>query len=183
MLGEPEASIHTGLLWQGSRTQGDFLTCRWGPARGKPTPMRYLSLSFKTEAVSPCTIQTQGPLRASLFSAAGRGLTPVQMHCPMREGKPSAKLENHVLCLFSFFQFSVKRVMSACQQFLAILSHRRKLLSLWSTQHMASHVITRAQIQQVCTHRKAGMEPTLGAGLHNHLLWSSGMSAEQTLDH
>ena len=123
-------------------------------------------MSFKTEAVSPCTIQTQGPLRASLFSAAGRGLTPVQMHCPMREGKPSAKLENHVLCLFSFFQFSVKRVMSACQQFLAILSHRRKLLPLWSTQHMASHVITRAQIQQVCTHRKAGTEPTLGAGLH-----------------
>ena len=117
MLGETEASIHTGLLWQVSQTQGDFLTCRWGPARGKPTPMRYLSLSFKTEAVSPCSIRTQGPVRASLFSAAGRGLTPVQMRCPVREGKPSAKLENHVLCLFSFLQFSVKRVMSACQQF------------------------------------------------------------------
>lgn len=103
MLGEPEASIHTGLLWQGSWTQGDFFTCRWRPAMGKPTPHEVSFFVFRNGSSFTLHHPDQRPERASLFSAAGCGLVPVQVHCPVREGKPSAKLENHVLCLFSFF--------------------------------------------------------------------------------
>lgn len=154
------------------------------PSQGKPTPTRYLPLSFKVGAVSPHTVQTQRPVRASLFSGAGRGLTPVQVSCPVREGKPSARLENQALRLFSFFFsiFSQKGDVGL----LTIFSYSFPRKETPSTMIHSAHGLT-------CDYEgsdSTSVHPSQGrqgarpwAGFHNHLLWSPGMSAQQTLDH